>query len=165
LNELRIGGVSPKTKAILQNCNASIGDKAIKLLVKISLLVKRKQMWVLILYHRFSTVDEVEKENTARLDKLPGTLHVSDASDCGSDYLFKQCTWPKQLNLKKNARVVLLMNLDDDLVNGSTGFVSDFPDNAPYITVEFDNGRRCNIGLKMWTFTQNGIVFLYCIAL
>lgn len=80
----------------------------------------------------FSTRNEVDRANTARLNKLAGQTFVFEAKDGGtmetaqrSKFLANSLA-PETLTLKKGAQVMLIKNIDENLVNGSIGMVVAF---------------------------------------
>ncbi|KAF4950319.1 hypothetical protein FSARC_13237 [Fusarium sarcochroum] len=84
----------------------------------------------------FSTRNEVEGSNEKRLRELPGTVRRYDALDTGKedirDKLLANMMAPKSIDLKMNAQVMLIKNLDESLVNGSLGKVIGFSDEKTF---------------------------------
>jgi ATP-dependent DNA helicase PIF1 len=80
----------------------------------------------------FPTRQQVEASNENRLRALPGTTQRYEAMDIGKedvrDKLLANVMAPKSLDLKLNAQVMLIKNLDESLVNGSLGKVIGFSD-------------------------------------
>nr|POE85068.1 atp-dependent dna helicase pif1 [Quercus suber] len=83
----------------------------------------------------FSTRNEVERANNGRLWKLQGVDKVYEARDGGAiadkvqrDKLLQNCMAPERIVLKKGAQVMLIKNVDESLVNGSSGRVLGFMD-------------------------------------
>ena len=70
----------------------------------------------------------IREENDKFLDMLPGEQHVFHATDTGNSHALHK--YPAQIKikliLKLNARVVLIKNLSDKLVNGACGYVLRF---------------------------------------
>ena len=87
----------------------------------------------------FPHKDKVREENDKFLDMLPGEQHVFHATDTGNSHALHKCPAQKNLILKLNARVVLIKNLSDKLVNGARGYILRFIGDAPLI--QFDNGE------------------------
>ena len=87
------------------------------------------------LYARNANVDA---ENASRLRSLPGSIVALAAQDWGAcgekdvERLDKNCLWPRVLELKVGAQVMLLKNLDvgGGLANGSRGVVTAIHDAA-----------------------------------
>ncbi|CAM1502948.1 Fc.00g077240.m01.CDS01 [Cosmosporella sp. VM-42] len=88
----------------------------------------------------FSTRAEVEGSNEKRLKELSGKAIRYDAFDTGDpavrDKLLMNMMAPKTIELKVNAQVMLIKNMDDSLVNGSLGKVIAFSDEK---TFDMDN--------------------------
>lgn len=88
---------------------------------------------------------DVDEENRARFADLTGELHVFKACDSGDkkfiESLDRVCNFPKVLELKVGAQVMLLRNIDTEggLVNGSTGIVQGFSPDG--VLVKFKNGE------------------------
>lgn len=84
----------------------------------------------------FSTRNEVEGSNERRLRELPGTIRRYEALDTGKedvrDKLLANMMAPKVIELKMNAQVMLIKNLDESLVNGSLGKVIGFSDEKTF---------------------------------
>ncbi|KAH3676451.1 hypothetical protein WICPIJ_009107 [Wickerhamomyces pijperi] len=90
----------------------------------------------------YSTRNEVDTANNTRLEELEGEEHVFTAVDGGTlnpetdkdriKALMKGITAPRTLTLKTGAKVMMLKNMDDTLVNGSLGKVVDFIDQETY---------------------------------
>ncbi|RBR09823.1 uncharacterized protein FIESC28_09702 [Fusarium coffeatum] len=84
----------------------------------------------------FSTRNEVEGSNEKRLRELPGTVRRYEAQDTGKDdirdKLLANMMAPKSIDLKLNAQVMLIKNLDESLVNGSLGKVIGFSDEKTF---------------------------------
>ncbi|KAK6065082.1 mitochondrial dna helicase [Seiridium cupressi] len=82
----------------------------------------------------FPTRQEVDRSNETRLRALPGEVHSYVAEDSGDpnirDKLLENMMAPKSIELKKDAQVMLIKNLDDNLVNGSLGKVLYFTSEA-----------------------------------
>ena len=84
----------------------------------------------------FSTRAEVEGSNEKRLKELSGKAYRFDAGDSGDpavrDKLLMNMMAPKTIELKVNAQVMLIKNLDESLVNGSLGKVVAFSDEKTF---------------------------------
>ncbi|RGP71495.1 hypothetical protein FLONG3_7106 [Fusarium longipes] len=84
----------------------------------------------------FSTRNEVEGSNERRLRELSGTIRRYEAQDTGKedirDKLLANMMAPKVIDLKVNAQVMLIKNLDESLVNGSLGKVIGFSDEKTF---------------------------------
>lgn len=86
----------------------------------------------------FPTRQEVESSNLTRLRALPGEVRTFPAIDSGDpnirDRLLENMMAPKLIDLKKDAQVMLIKNLDETLVNGSLGKVIGFSSEAFFET-------------------------------
>lgn len=84
----------------------------------------------------FPRREQVDYANNSRLNSLPGKAYKFEAHDTGDpqikDRLLANMMAPKSLTLKKNAQVMLIKNMDDNLVNGSLGKVVDFSDEKTF---------------------------------
>ena len=94
----------------------------------------------------YSTRNEVDRANSIRLNKLPGTVHTFNAIDGGSlddvelkEKLLQNFLAPKHLELKVGAQVMMIKNVDATLVNGSLGKIIDFIDRDTYMFYETMN--------------------------
>jgi ATP-dependent DNA helicase PIF1 len=90
----------------------------------------------------FPTRREVDIANDTRMRSLPGTVHRFTSEEGGSqtnqsrDKLLSNCMAPQILELKKDAQVMLIKNMDENLVNGSLGKVIGFMSEATYTLCE-----------------------------
>ncbi|KAJ6784737.1 hypothetical protein PWT90_08569 [Aphanocladium album] len=79
---------------------------------------------------------QVEGSNEKRLRDLPGEIHRFEAADTGDpaikEKLLANMMAPKSIDLKMNAQVMLIKNLDASLVNGSLGRVIGFSDERTF---------------------------------
>lgn len=84
----------------------------------------------------YPTRAQVDGSNERRLRELPGESHRYEAMDSGDaavrDKLLANMMSPKSLELKINAQVMLIKNMDDTLVNGSLGRVIAFSDEKTF---------------------------------
>ncbi|XP_020910820.1 ATP-dependent DNA helicase pfh1 [Exaiptasia diaphana] len=100
--------------------------------------------------------DSVSESNDTYLKQLPGEAKMFVSVDTGSADSLKQCSAPKNLALKVNARVVLLKNISHRLVDGLRGNVLYFYENWP--CVRFDNGEIVIIKEEMFAVEEEGRV-------
>jgi hypothetical protein len=103
----------------------------------------------------FPTRKKVHAANLRRLVKIKGEPHKFVATDSGNATIVdKMCLFPDLLELKVNARVILLKNMTGGLVNGSTGtvesFEADHGGSILYPKVRFDNGVTQVIRPETW---------------
>ncbi|PFH63232.1 hypothetical protein XA68_15866 [Ophiocordyceps unilateralis] len=119
LNELRLGKISRDTEQAFQSLSRPLNfDDG----------VDSAQL--------YPTRQQVESSNERRLRELPGPVHRYESSDSGDqavkDKLLMNMMAPKSLDLKIDAQVMLIKNLDDTLVNGSLGKVIAFSDESTF---------------------------------
>ena len=81
------------------------------------------------------------------MKQLAGKVEVFDAVDGGSTLdikmrvrLLSSCMAPSKLELKVNAQVMLIKNIDEALVNGSLGRVVGFMNEKTYCLLSGDDG-------------------------
>ena len=90
----------------------------------------------------FPKREEVEYANNARMRALPGSIHSFTAEEGGAitgpqrEKLLSNCMAPQVLELKKDAQVMLIKNMDENLVNGSLGKVIGFMSETTYSLCE-----------------------------
>ncbi|KND92126.1 ATP-dependent DNA helicase PIF1 [Tolypocladium ophioglossoides CBS 100239] len=119
LNEMRLGKISPGTvdafRALSRPLKFDDGVDSAEL---------------------YPTRAQVESSNEKRLRELPGRAYRYDSMDSGDpaikDKLLMNMMAPKSLELKLNAQVMLIKNLDETLVNGSLGKVIAFSDEKTF---------------------------------
>lgn len=110
----------------------------------------------------------MERANSEKLEKLPGSLHVFQATDFANPLYeneLKGFMAPKVLTLKTGSLVMLVKNISSTLVNGSLGKVSGFQniEISEGITkeipiVEFHNGETKALDAETWTKEMKGSV-------
>ena len=102
----------------------------------------------------YGTRDEAMFYNLKRLSAMPETEVAYKAVDTGRQKLIdRYVTAPKTLRLKTGAKVMLLKNLSDRLVNGLQGAVQDTSSDGP--TVHFDE-VGITMKLEQQTFSVYG---------
>ncbi|KEY67206.1 hypothetical protein S7711_03065 [Stachybotrys chartarum IBT 7711] len=148
LNEMRLGKISPET------------EKAFKALARPLTFDDGVDLAEL-----FPTRAQVDSSNEKRLRELKGKSYRYDAADVGpegvKDRLLVNMMAPKALELKVNAQVMLIKNLDDTLVNGSLGKVIAFSDDKLFDLTnpdDFDdalNDRMARAKKKLKTFSRD----------
>ncbi len=105
----------------------------------------------------YTTNRMVDGENSVRLAQLLGVVKRFVAQDSGEKHALKNTTgWtnaPDTLDLKLDAQVVLLRNLDiaGGLVNGSRGVVVGFSGDEQQPVVRFACGTTMTIVRATWT--------------
>jgi len=88
---------------------------------------------------RFPRREDVDRSNMSRMQKLDSEeRHTYVATDSGTadamvrDKMLGNFMAVQRLELKLDAQVMLIKNMDDTLVNGSIGRVIGFSDGTPY---------------------------------
>jgi ATP-dependent DNA helicase PIF1 len=91
----------------------------------------------------FPTRNEVDFANQTRMRSLPGSIHTFHAEEGGvitnleqRNKLLSNCMAPQVLELKKDAQVMLIKNMDENLVNGSLGKIIGFMSETTYALCE-----------------------------
>jgi ATP-dependent DNA helicase PIF1 len=94
------------------------------------------------------------------MSQLPGEARDYKANDWGDiERIEKSCIAPRSLQLKIDAQVILLKNIDESLVNGSLGrvigFVGEY--NGEQVPlVRFLNGRERAMSHEEWKIEMPG---------
>jgi len=143
LNEMRFGNLSrasiAKFRSLSRNIdyNDGIGP------TELYLLCFHDFHDLLFLFPRFPRRDDVERSNTNRMATLDTSMETYVATDGGSiqdlahrEKLLSNFMAPRKLELKINAQVMLIKNVDDTLVNGTMGRVLRFTDPSKFGTEE-----------------------------
>jgi hypothetical protein len=91
----------------------------------------------------FPTRQEVDNANNSRLRNLPGKVYKFVAEEGGSvldprarEKILQNCMAPQVIELKKDAQVMLIKNMDENLVNGSLGKILGFMSESTYSLCE-----------------------------
>lgn len=161
LNDARFGSVTDRLVRML----ASAKDNDVKG------LSEQDGIWPTLL---FSVNEKVDRINQEQLEMLPGIVVNYEAIDFGGrmsqadkEFLFSGFLAARELQLKKNAQVLLVKNLSKTLVNGSRGIIVDFvestsTDDSPWKllpVVRFANGEIKTITPETFTIhTGTGIL-------
>lgn len=131
LNEIRYGNISPET------------EKEIKLLERD---IECPQG--IVPTYLYPLRSEVKRENEKRLLQLKGQSKFYHSCDMGDPRLLEQikknCPAPEVLEIKLEAQVSLIKNLDNTLINGSLGIVKGFSEKG-YPIVFFPVSKRLEI--------------------
>jgi ATP-dependent DNA helicase PIF1 len=104
----------------------------------------------------------VDEQNTAELDLLPGKEFAFKALDRGGlkamERLNRDCLAPETLRLKIGAQVMLLANVDleSGLANGSLGVVTKLDEKE--IAVKFPKAGTVTMERREYSITNNGQV-------
>jgi ATP-dependent DNA helicase PIF1 len=155
LNDVRYGNFSKKTKKLLLDCvdknlENKVGIKPTKI---------------------YSTNFSVDETNEKELDKIASLDSETDFYKYEMEILIyenskdknlliekykKNCIAPTEIELCKNAQVMLLYNIDLEygLANGSRGVVIDFINDFPL--VKFINGEERIIDYHKWDIKEDG---------
>ncbi len=111
LNELRKGHISPFAQQTFTSLSRSLPPLSSGVLPT----------------ELYAIRSQVAGANATRLKALPGLARVYQAYDTGRQKkVLAQMVVPSQLELKIDAQVMLVKNIDDKLVNGSVGRVLGF---------------------------------------
>ncbi|KAG8835974.1 hypothetical protein FRC17_010943 [Serendipita sp. 399] len=87
----------------------------------------------------FPRREDVDRANMERMDRLKGPTHTFLAADGGiadervRGRMLENFMAPKMLKLKKDAQVMMIKNVDEQLVNGTVGKVVDFMTDGEWI--------------------------------
>jgi ATP-dependent DNA helicase PIF1 len=131
LNEIRYGNISPETEVEIKALEREIDCPQ-----------------GIVPTYLYPLRSEVKKENEKRLIQLKGESKFYHSCDIGDPRLLEQikknCPAPEVLELKLEAQVSLIKNLDNTLINGSLGIVKGFSDKG-YPIVYFPVSRRLEI--------------------
>ncbi len=112
----------------------------------------------------YSHRSKVEYTNDKELEKLPGTTYDFNSIDSlkqytknfKKDYYIRQLedAAPQQVSLKVGAQVMLKCNMsvEQGLVNGSRGVITEIDFETEIITVKFLRGRTAPIERHEWEF-------------
>ena len=138
INELCLGETSQKSVDFLKNL-----DKPIP--------VKDSTVYI------FGTNFNVDMLNHDKLQALPGALKVYYSWDRGNWKNVKLCKASKLLAIKSNARVIIIQNLDNGLVNGLCGLITHNCDKT--ITVEIQEDEHLKHGMEGKSFTLERQIF------
>lgn len=114
LNEMRFGRLSEKSIQVFTARAAPLPDDGI---APTELFPRR---------------EDVDRANRERMEKLTGDLHTYASVDGGTadprsrENQLNNFMAPKELQLKVDAQVMMIKNVDEQLVNGTVGKVIDF---------------------------------------
>lgn len=154
LNEIRFGSISSKTKKLLNDCvgkslENKMGIKPTKIYTTNASVDETNE----------KELDELAKQNEGTdFYKYEMKIKINefkkDISDLIEKYK-KNSIAPSEMELCKNAQVMLLTNLDLEagLANGSRGVVIDFIDDLPM--VRFMNGEERIIDFYKWVIEED----------
>ncbi len=101
-------------------------------------------------YILLTTINETaDKVNEAKLNEIPGSLHVYHAQSLG-EFTEKQAPTATELRLKTGAKIMLLNNDPDNRwINGTVGIVLKVMEDE--VMVKLQNGEIETIGPHTWT--------------
>ena len=138
VNELCIGKPSEQTEKLMESLSRPLQDGSDAV-------------------HIFGTNLDVDFYNHQQLAKLQGNRRIYQSSDKLDTQLLKQCTAPAALTLKVNAKIIIIRNLDNGLVNGLSGTVIDMEDDEIEVKIDGDaHMSHCMAGkcfkLKRYAF-------------
>jgi len=101
------------------------------------------------------TADEINKESLAKIDESAHSYRASDFLENPESDILKNCIAAEILTLKRDARVMLLANIDQEngFVNGTTGWVYDMKETS--VTFLRDDGELREITPHTWEIKEN----------
>ena len=123
VSELCIGKPSTQTEKLMESLSRPLQDETDAVYI-------------------FGTNLDVDFYNHQQLAKLQGNQRIYQSTDKLDTQLLKQCTAPAALALKVNAKIIIIRNLDNGLVNGLSGTVVDMQDDE--IEVKIDRDAHMN---------------------
>ncbi len=110
----------------------------------------------------YTTNADVDRINTAELDKVAGTAYTYEMETTGKkqyvETLKKSCLASEFLTLKEGALVMCIKNSPDrKYVNGSIGTVVGFESGSHYPVVQLLDGNEVTIKPETWELTDGDI--------
>ncbi|XP_060602232.1 uncharacterized protein LOC132755380 [Ruditapes philippinarum] len=87
----------------------------------------------------FSTRYKANLFNHDKINNFPGNLKIYTAKDEGDTFYLQKFQAPKRLGFKVGCPVMLVVNLSETLVNGSTGTLKELLDNEVVVHFEKSN--------------------------
>ena len=111
--------------------------------------------------HIFGTNLDVDFYNHQQLALLPGNQRIYQSTDKLDTQLLKHCTAPVALALKVQSKVIIIRNLDNGLVNGSSGTVVGMGNDE---IVKIDRDPHMDHGMEDKSFKIKCYAFLVCDA-
>ena len=103
---------------------------------------------------------DVHLHNAEKLSQLPGPLWTNIAVDNGSQRVLEQVTGAKKhVHLKIGVPIIITANINDELVNGTRGYVTHLDPNRKYITIKLQDGSTKNV--SKFTFSRYGRSMLH----
>jgi len=148
LNEIRMGYITEDSENILKTC-----------------VDKENKDTNIIPTKIFSLNREVDLLNKYEMEKIDEDIYEYDIETEVSAYgsksittILKNCNAVENLQLCKGAQVMLLINLDleNGLVNGSRGVITDFIEDIP--KVRFLNGQEVIVDYFEWKIEEDDIL-------
>ncbi|KAK3100053.1 hypothetical protein FSP39_013962 [Pinctada imbricata] len=136
VNELEQGTPSTETIAMMQSLARPLADEQ-----------REKAI------HLFARNDDVLLYNYKKIQSEPGQLFVFKSSDDGDRHYLDKIPAPKQLGLKVNSPVMLLVNLSNQLVNGKIGHVNHIEGEDIFVTF-IVSGRSITVKINKYVFTK-----------
>ena len=106
---------------------------------------------------------EVDRDNTARLETLPGREHLFEMEKQGPapvvKTMIKGCTSPELLKLKEDAVVMFTKNNPEQgFINGTLGIVADFDTERGLPVIDTFNGQTIIVEQMVWEVMDDGEV-------
>ena len=107
----------------------------------------------------FGTNFDVNFHNCEQLSKLVGAMKIYNANDRGPVKYLQTCNAPRILGIKLNAKVIIICNLPNGLVNGLSATVTDYSDTKITICVDEDPHLHHNLTGRIFELER----FNFCI--
>lgn len=125
-----------------------LSDDSIAFLHSLSRPIQNNEQAVQLFARHF----DIDLFNYKKVQAMTGNLKLYIAKDEGSKYFLDKFLAPKHLGLELGCPVMLLKNINDTLVNGLRGTVTDMFEDS--VDVKFEVGRQSfTANVKSSTFT------------
>ena len=157
LNQIRVGKISNKTIAILNQCkNKPIPDDTN---IKPTLILPLKNMVNNINRISLAELDTEERIYKINYCKTPvgdnktKVVRKISKKQVEHELSYLSSNTVAELKLKKGAQVMCIVNLnrqDSSICNGSQGIITNFDENTGYPVVKFNNGVTRVMAINTW---------------
>jgi len=151
----------PAHSALLARIRRGEGDE--EMLERLSALCEEGEVIDVdgadVLTQLYTHNEDVDRINTERLHKLPGTTVSYPMSSQGKpavvDQIKRGCLSPETLELKEGAAVMFTKNdFESGFVNGTLGTVERFEEGQPVVLLR--SGKRITVAPMEWSIEENG---------